>query len=92
MKTFKFLAAASLIAAVSSPALAGSPDNPGAGGQAVKAAVETVKANGATWGSVVSANAQTPGNPNLGQAIQDAKDALGGSPNPANDHGGGNGP
>lgn len=91
MKTERLIVLLASLALFASPAIAGAPDNPGAGGQAVKAAVEATKAGGATWGSVVSEFVHTTDG-NLGGAIQDAKDALGGSPNPANDNGGGNDP
>ena len=72
-----------------SPVTAGAPDNPGAGGQRVKAAVEEAKGLGLTWGEIVSDTVQTS-DETLGGLIQETKDSFGGSPNPANDNGGGN--
>ncbi|MDP1668367.1 hypothetical protein [Phaeovulum sp.] len=66
------------------PALAGAPDNPGAGGQAVKAAVASVKAAGFTWGEIVSEFVQTTDG-TLGEQVSAINE-----PNPANDNGGGN--
>jgi hypothetical protein len=87
MKISALVASAGLLIALASgPALAGKPDDPGAGGQSVKAAVEFVKDSGATWGSVVSEFVHTSDG-NLGQAV---KSVPGGRPNPANDNGGGN--
>ena len=88
MKRLKFFAAVSLIAVFSSPALAGSPDNPGAAGQLLGAAAQTY---GAAFGSSVASVSQLPGVEKLGQAIQSyTSPANGGTPNPANDNGGGN--
>lgn len=67
-----------------SAALAGSPDNPGAGGQAVKAAVEAFRAAGIPWGQVVSEFVHTSDG-NLGEQVSAINE-----PNPANDNGGGN--
>jgi len=88
MKKITFLVTASLIAAVSSPALAGSPDNPGAGGRLIGSVAE---AYGAEFGSSVVWVSQLPGSEKLGQDIQSyASPENGGTPNPDNDKGGGN--
>lgn len=67
-----------------SSALAGAPDNPGAGGQAVKEAVAFYKDLGMTWGEAVSDYVQTTDD-NLGGQVSSLNE-----PNPANDNGGGN--
>ncbi len=88
MKRLKFFATVSLIAAISSPALAGSPDNPGAAGQFLGA---LAGAYGAEFGSSVVSVSQLPGSEKLGQDIQSYfSPTIGGTPNPANDNGGGN--
>lgn len=70
---------------LSSPLFAGAPDNPGAGGQAVKEFVQETKQDGTPPGQVIK-----DFDPPLGQLVQEAKDFLGGAPNPANDKGKGN--
>ena len=75
---------------LSATAMAGSPDNPGAGGQAVKNATQTYKEYGLNWGQAVSDYVHAGGN--LGEAVQGAKEYGGGDPNPSNDNGGGNDP
>lgn len=84
------IAAPALIAALglSAAAMAGSPDNPGAGGQAVQNAAHVTKEIGTNWGSIVSEYSKAGGN--LGEAVQGAKEYDGGDPNPSNDNGGGN--
>lgn len=71
---------------------AGSPDNPGGLGQTVNEAREawqSAAGNANGWGQAVKEN-NAAGNPSLGQALQSIKESVGASPNPANDHGGGN--
>ncbi|GEM_PF-6960227 len=85
MKFKPIFAVACVVAAFgASSALAGAPDNPGAGGQAVKAAVAYAKEQGLNWGQVVSDFVHTY-DTNLGNEVSALNE-----PNPANDNGGGN--
>lgn len=76
------------LALLTSSALAGSPDNPGAGGQGISATVEEFRQVGVTWGSAVSEFVRTS-DKNVGDEVRNYK-GDGGFPNPANDNGGGN--
>ncbi|MDP2063407.1 MAG: hypothetical protein Q8J98_09940 [Phaeovulum sp.] len=66
------------------PALAGAPDDPGAGGQAVKATVALYKSAGIPFGQAVSEFVQNS-DANLGGQVSAINE-----PNPPNDNGGGN--
>lgn len=66
------------------PSLAGAPDDPGAGGQAVKETVAAAKELGYTWGELV-VEYFAGEDINLGEAVSSINE-----PNPANDNGGGN--
>lgn len=65
-------------------ALAGAPDDPGLGGQAVKEAVQFYRDLGMTFGEAVSEYVQTT-DATLGGEVSALNE-----PNPANDNGGGN--
>lgn len=73
-----------LVALFGTPAVAGSPDDPGAGGRFLSGLAE----GGADFGQGTADIAQGGNAP--GQGLETQKDALGGSPNPSNDNGGGN--
>ena len=81
---FKIIAPAlAVFLGLSTSAMAGSPDSPGAGGQAVKNAVGLYKESGTNFGAAVSTVVQSGGN--LGKEIQTVKEYAGGDPNPDND-------
>ena len=86
---FKIIAPAlAVFIGLSTSAMAGSPDNPGAGGQAAKDAVGYYKDAGTNFGAAVSSVVQGGGN--LGKEVQSVKEYIGGDPNPDSDKGGGN--
>ena len=92
MRTIGLLTSvAVLAAALVSPAFAGSPDNPGAGGQEVSTEAQNAPSTYGTknFGEAVSTYVQQSDS-NLGDAIKAWNDANGGSPNPSNDSGSGN--
>lgn len=70
-----------------SAALAGSPNNPGAGGQVTSGMATS---NGGV-GSIASGLRQVPG-VSLGTMVQSSRASLSGAPNPDNDNGQGNDP
>ena len=84
MTGIRILMSACLVAAFISPVIAGSPDNPGAGGQFVK---DFAHQEG-PLGQTVSDYARNVGPP--GEIVQQQKRWDGGSPNPDKDNGGGN--
>jgi hypothetical protein len=74
-----------------SPLWAGSPDNPGAGGNFLKEEAQALKAEGQTVGGFLNETRDADPDFNLGQHIQDfGEQFLGSTPNPANDNGQGN--
>jgi hypothetical protein len=93
MKRVAIFAAACVVGALTTSAIyAGSPDNPGGLGKAVNDAKEAWQddaGNKNGWGQAIKANNEA-GSPSLGQQMQSVKDAIGASPNPDNDNGGGN--
>ena len=93
MKIIRVFALAATATVLSAGAgFAGSPDNPGGLGQTINGAKDIWQENAGHsngWGQAVKDNNQA-GFPSLGQQLQDAKDIVGASPNPANDNGGGN--
>ncbi len=80
-----------VVAMFGTPLLAGSPDNPGAGGQFLKDEAQALKEAGETVGGFLNETRDADPDFNLGQHIQEFGDAfLGSTPNPANDNGQGN--
>lgn len=83
--------AAVLTMLVTGAAFAGSPDNPGAGGAAVAETQPILKSQGSNLGREIKEWRENV-DPDyaFGTTVQQAKDLQGGTPNPANDKGGGN--
>ncbi|WP_157935802.1 hypothetical protein [Paracoccus zhejiangensis] len=73
------------------PALAGSPNNPGAGGQFLRDEARELKESGSTVGEFLNETREADPDFTLGGHIQEFGERfLGSTPNPANDRGGGN--
>ena len=97
MKATLILAAGSLLLGLAaSPAMAGQPNNPGAGGEGVRVSVEIIRdreINPQPFGQAISErvlNDAVYGDWRPGERVQDTKGFHGGDPNPNNDIGGGN--